>query len=209
MILDAPRLQAAVVRINAAMPDIAVELNQADAGLGDGDAGNMLARLMDGLARSEAAGQDLPGLLATYARAAMASTGSSLGTLVATALSASSRTASGKSEVAGPADIAALLVAARDAMLKRGGALPNYGLTVIDAIDAVATALASANGTQSGTAVAAAAAAGALTEFRGRPCRIGRARMFGDKSIGLDDPGMLAVARLTAVLASEPDENSN
>jgi len=208
MILDAPRLQAAVVRINAAMPDIAVELNQADAGLGDGDAGNMLARLMDGLARSEAAGQDLPGLLATYARAAMASTGSSLGTLVATALSASSRTASGKSEVAGPADIAALLVAARDAMLKRGGS--SLGdKTVIDAIDAVATALASANGTQSGTAVAAAAAAGALTEFRGRPCRIGRARMFGDKSIGLDDPGMLAVARLTAVLASEPDENSN
>ena len=208
MILDAPRLQAAVVRINAAMPDIAVELNQADAGLGDGDAGNMLARLMDGLARSEAAGQDLPGLLATYARAAMASTGSSLGTLVATALSASSRTASGKSEVAGPADIAALLVAARDAMLKRGGS--SLGdKTVIDAIDAVATALASANGTQSGTAVAAAAAAGALAEFRGRPCRIGRARMFGDKSIGLDDPGMLAVARLTAVLASEPDENSN
>lgn len=208
MILDATCLHAAVVRINAAMPDIAVELNQADAGLGDGDAGNMLARLIDGLARSEAAGQDLPGLLATYARAAMASTGSSLGTLVATALSASSRSASGKPEVSDPADIAVLLVTARDAMLKRGGS--SLGdKTVIDAIDAVATALASASGTQSGLTVAAAAAAGALTEFRGRPCRIGRARMFGDKSIGLDDPGMLAVARLTAVLASEPDGNSN
>jgi uncharacterized protein (TIGR03086 family) len=45
------------------------------------------------------------------------------------------------------------------------------------------------------------AADGALERFRDQPNRIGRARMFADASIGLDDPGMLAFARLTTVLA--------
>lgn len=32
-----------------------------------------------------------------------------------------------------------------------------------------------------------------LTEFRQKPNLLGRARMFPEKSIGLDDPGMLAI----------------
>jgi hypothetical protein len=53
---------------------------------------------------------------------------------------------------------------------------------------------------------ATVAADNALARFRGQPNRIGRARMFADASIGLDDPGMLAFARLTSVLAgSTPD----
>jgi len=31
-----------------------------------------------------------------------------------------------------------------------------------------------------------------LLEYRDRPCRAGRARMFAERSVGLDDPGMLA-----------------
>ena len=37
------------------------------------------------------------------------------------------------------------------------------------------------------------AAAVALEQFRGREAKLGRARMYGAKSVGLDDPGMLAV----------------
>jgi hypothetical protein len=48
---------------------------------------------------------------------------------------------------------------------------------------------------------ARAAAGAALADFRDRPCRIGRARMFGDKSSGLDDPGMLAFVRLLDVIS--------
>ena len=37
-----------------------------------------------------------------------------------------------------------------------------------------------------------AAVDGVLREYRDKPNRIGRARIFGDRTIGLDDPGMVA-----------------
>ena len=39
----------------------------------------------------------------------------------------------------------------------------------------------------------------ALNDFKGKKIRIGRARMFEDKTKDLDDPGMLALNRLTEV----------
>ena len=51
-------------------------------------------------------------------------------------------------------------------------------------------------------AAATAAAESTLTAFRGKPNRLGRARMFGDKTIGMDDPGMRAFQRLVAGLAA-------
>ena len=39
----------------------------------------------------------------------------------------------------------------------------------------------------------------ALDNFRGKECKIGRARMFGEKSKNLDDPGMFALSRLSSV----------
>ena len=35
-----------------------------------------------------------------------------------------------------------------------------------------------------------------MDQFRNRQSQIGRARIFGEKSIGLDDPGMLAFKRM-------------
>jgi dihydroxyacetone kinase-like protein len=35
-----------------------------------------------------------------------------------------------------------------------------------------------------------------LDTFRGLPCKLGRARAYGDASIGVDDPGMLALWHL-------------
>jgi len=40
------------------------------------------------------------------------------------------------------------------------------------------------------------AAAKALDEFRGLPCKQGRARIYGKKTIGIDDPGMVVVRKL-------------
>jgi dihydroxyacetone kinase-like protein len=40
--------------------------------------------------------------------------------------------------------------------------------------------------------------------FRNRQSKIGRARIFGEKSIGLDDPGMLAFKRMLEVLQAGP-----
>ena len=40
----------------------------------------------------------------------------------------------------------------------------------------------------------------ALNQFRDQPCKVGRARIFGEKTIGRDDPGMLALKRMLEAL---------
>jgi len=40
-----------------------------------------------------------------------------------------------------------------------------------------------------------------MDEFRGKPNKLGRARMFAEKSVGMDDPGMLAFQRILAGLS--------
>ncbi|WP_192871708.1 DAK2 domain-containing protein [Variovorax sp. JS1663] len=44
------------------------------------------------------------------------------------------------------------------------------------------------------------ASCAALAAFRDKPNRIGRARMFAEKSIGMDDPGMVALQRMVESL---------
>ena len=39
-----------------------------------------------------------------------------------------------------------------------------------------------------------------LTLFRDRACKIGRARIFADRSVGLDDPGMVAFRVMVGAL---------
>ena len=39
----------------------------------------------------------------------------------------------------------------------------------------------------------------ALKKFKGKECKIGRARMFSEKSKNLDDPGMFAIHKLCSV----------
>ena len=68
--------------------------------------------------------------------------------------------------------------------------------SVLDSLDAIARATAGLAEPAAILAAADRAASAALAEFRDKPNRLGRARMFGDKSRGVDDPGMLAVRRL-------------
>jgi dihydroxyacetone kinase-like protein len=199
--LSAADLATAAARAHAAMATLEQELNAADAKLGDGDTGGMLARVIERLAAVEAkAGDDLGKTFGAYAQAATAATGSSLGTLFATALLVFGRATRGTTELA-PSDLGRLLGDARDAMLKRGQS--ELGdKTVIDAIDAVARATAGIDDWAALSAAAGRSAKTVLAEFNDRPCRIGRARMFGDKSRGLDDPGMLAFVRLTDAVSA-------
>lgn len=83
----------------------------------------------------------------------------------------------------------------RDAMLSRGGAALG-DKTMVDMLDAVSTAITGVDTAAAATEAARKSATATLDAFRRQPNRIGRARMFGDKSIGLDDPGMLAFVRL-------------
>jgi hypothetical protein len=135
------------------------------------------------------------------AMSAAAATGSSLGTLLSAALMTMGKKTLGQSEVAW-STVSELFAAARDDMMARGGA--NLGdKTVLDGLEAVVTATAAVGDSKAIAAASVKAAGDALTRFRGVPCRIGRARMYAEQSLELDDPGMLAFARLTAAIAGQ------
>ena len=105
----------------------------------------------------------------------------------------------GQSDVAWTG-MSALFAAARDTMMARGGA--SLGdKTVLDGLDALVTATSGLNEPGAIADASVKAMHEVLARFHGRPCRIGRARMFAEKSIELEDPGMLALARLTEAVA--------
>lgn len=188
-----------VARTHEAMGQLEQALNDADAKLGDGDTGGMLARVIGKMAEVDLSQSDDVGAsLIALAKAAMLATGSSLGTLMATGLMAAGKEARGKPSIE-VGELAGLVAAARDAMIARGGAALG-DKTVLDSLDAIAAALQGATTNADAASATAAAAADALNSFRDRPNRIGRARMFGDQTIGIDDPGMLAVKELSAAL---------
>lgn len=192
MEIGVAEIAAAVQRAHRAFAREADRLNAADGRLGDGDTGTMLQRLSAALAASPL---DLSGEPAAafmqLATAGARATGSSLGTLVLTGLTTMGKAARGRARLSAE-DVYAHLHEVRDAMLARG----NVRLgdkTVIDGIAAVAEA---------GTP---AAAREALERFRDQPNRAGRARLYGEQSRGLDDPGMLAFAIFCETLMDEED----
>ena len=182
---------AAVAKAAQTFSTHEAELNMADGKLGDGDTGAMLKRLSAHLATTnldDAA--SLSDAFRALAMAASSATGSSLGTLVMTALMSFAKGTAGKTSIA-TADLASLLDTAIEAMLKRGGA--HLGdKTVVDSLAAIAQALAGATD-ETALAAARGAAHAALNAFRDQPNKLGRAGRYGDKTRGLDDPGMLAV----------------
>lgn len=188
-------LRDAVARSQARIARIEEQLNAADALLGDGDTGSMLARVIEKMAASDlSATTDVGAAFNTLARATMSATGSSLGTLLATALLTFAKATKGRSEVPW-GELSGLIEQAIEAMKARGGA--NLGdKTILDALHSVAQSL---NGIANESAAANAAETGAraaLEQFKSQPCKIGRARLFSEKSTGAHDPGMLALALL-------------
>lgn len=203
--IGAGALQSAVSRSRAALAELEQELNAADAQLGDGDTGGMLSRVVERLASVEATdGDDLGKTFGAYAQAAAAATGSSLGTLFATALLSFGKATKGKTNLVA-AEFGPILSEARDAMLRRGQSQLG-DKTVIDVVDAVSKAVTGKSDWASIAISAQKSSSATLASFRDKPCKIGRARMFGDKSRGLDDPGMLAFVRLVEAVSSNLSE---
>ena len=91
---------------------------------------------------------------------------------------------------------------ALQALSARGGA--SLGdKTMLDSLEAIADGPRACDNPADAHALKEAAlrgAADALDALRDKPNRIGRARMFADQSIGLDDPGMVAVQRMVQAL---------
>jgi len=197
--LDRETLVAGLERLGPAMERDAEMLNAADGALGDGDLGVTMTRGMRlVLDETAAMPQDMGRALLTCAQAFTKSSGSSYGTLVATGLMAAAKAVKGETEVP-PERVSGLLAAARDAMQARGKAELG-GKTVLDSLDAMARATEGLTEPDAVADAAARAADAALADFRDRPATVGRARIFGDRSVGMDDPGMLAMARIVHAL---------
>lgn len=193
-------LIAAVERLAAAMERDAQMLNAADGALGDGDLGVTMTRGMR-LVSEKAAElpEDLGLALLQCAQAFTKASGSSYGTLLATGLMAVAKAVKGETEVPA-ARVSELTATARDAMQARGKAELG-GKTVLDSLDAVARATEGLDGAAAVADAAAEAVDRALDALRDRKATVGRARIFADRSVGMDDPGMLAMARIVKALA--------
>lgn len=197
---DSAALASGLGRIAAHMEVVAEELNTLDGQLGDGDLGITMVRG----SREVVAGMgdlppDLGCALMTVAQGFTRTSGSSFGTLLATGLMAAAKELKGR-EQADWSEVSGLLRAAFEMMRTRGKA--SLGdKTVLDVLDAAATAT---EGCDSGPAVLAAArtaVAETMDRMRDQPAKIGRARIFGEKSVGMDDPGMVAFRRILDGLA--------
>lgn len=196
-------IAAAVRRIAAQMPMVEAELNAADAKLGDGDTGGMLSRMAGALSAADLAAShsDIGAAFMALARAGATSTGSSLGTLVVGAMMTLARETRGENEI-GWSRLGGLVAAVRDAMMERGKARVG-DKTIVDGLDYLARGLDGVTDAATASAKSAAAVDAALTEFRKRTSKVGRARMFSDRSVGLDDPGMLALTYVVYAIAQK------
>lgn len=191
-------LRTAAARLAAAADAAQAELNALDGQLGDGDLGITVATGWREVA-NEAMPDDVGMAFLAASKAFQRVSSSSYGTLTATALMAAAKRTKGRTEIPWP-EIPAMVAAARDAMMERGkGALGDK--SVLDILDAVARRIDGMDDPGAMLAAAAAASDAAMTAFRGRPNRLGRARMFAEKSVGMDDPGMRAFQIILAALA--------
>jgi dihydroxyacetone kinase-like protein len=197
--VDATNVRTALARWCDALEAAAPELNRLDGRLGDGDLGTTLQRCAV-LVREAlpAMGDELASVFKSCAGASAKASGSSFGTLLAVAFLTAAKRVQGRDTL----DRAALVELLDDvvgALSARGGAALG-DKTMLDSLHAVARALSESSDDADLRAMARKAASGALDAMRSQPNRIGRARMFAERSIGLDDPGMVAVLRMAESL---------
>ena len=193
-------IKTAVTKIAQLMEESADELNAADGLLGDGDLGITMVRgFREIIGVRDSFPDDVGMALFQCAKAFTKSSGSSYGTLLATGLMSVAKKKKGQQEIQ-VEEISALLNDALDAMKQRGKA--ELGdKTVLDVIAASSQA---AKDQSDGSSVLIAindAVTSTIDEFRSRQSKIGRARIFSEKSIGLDDPGMLAFRKMLEALS--------
>ena len=193
-------IKTAATKIAQLMEESADELNAADGLLGDGDLGITMVRgFREIIGVRDSLPDDVGMALFQCAKAFTKSSGSSYGTLLATGLMSVAKKKKGQQEIQ-VEEISALLNDALDAMKQRGKA--ELGdKTVLDVIAASSQA---AKNQSDGSSVLKAindAVTSTIDEFRSRQSKIGRARIFSEKSIGLDDPGMLAFRKMLEALS--------
>ena len=199
--LTTARLREGLRRIAEAMETCSEELNGLDGQLGDGDLGVTMLRGARSISEEiDALPDDVGMAFIKCAQAMTRISGSTFGTLLAFGLMSAAKRAKGRTEIP-LSEISDLLADALEAMSLRGKAQLG-DKTILDAIDAARQAAAAA---EAGEMVAACnkAVEESHDRLRNVPAKQGRARIFAEKSVGLDDPGMVAFKRIVEALGTE------
>ena len=192
-------IKNAVTKIAQLIEESADELNTADGLLGDGDLGITMVRGFREIIKIRDSLPDDVGMaLFQCAKAFTKSSGSSYGTLLATGLMSVAKKKKGQQEIK-IEEFSSLLNEALNAMKQRGkGELGDK--TVLDVIAASSKAAKDQSDWNSVLKAINDSVTSTINDFRDRQSKVGRARIFSEKSIGLDDPGMLAFKKMLEAL---------
>ena len=188
--MNANSIHSMMSRIKTGIVAHADELNERDGALGDGDLGVTLLRSLEMFSTQPPGGEDVGMVLLGYAKLLTGTVGSTYGTLAATGLMAAAKLTKGRTAVPWR-EVSALLGAAGAAMAARGKSQLG-DKTVLDVVEAARKATENIGDEEKLASAAAQAVRDTIAEFRMRPFNQGRARIWGEKGLGMDDPGMVA-----------------
>ena len=171
------------------------DFNSVDGNIGDGDLGVTILHGLEEVNSNISKFSDDMGInFMLCSQAFVKKSGSSFGTLIAFSFMNISKVLKGKVEC-NHDDIILIFETALKTILERGKT--NLGdKTIADSLDLVIKNL---KDNQNYSDVFKSSTKQALKDFKGKKIKIGRARMFEDKTMDLDDPGMFALYRLSSV----------
>ena len=171
------------------------DFNAADGKIGDGDLGvTILHGLEEVNSNIGKFTDDMGSNFMICSQAFVKKSGSSFGTLIAFSLMNISKNLKGKTEC-NHEDIVGIFDTALKTILERGKT--NLGdKTIADTLDLIIKKL---KNNQNYPDLFKSTTKQALDDFKGKKIKIGRARMFGDKTKDLDDPGMFVLNKLTKI----------
>ena len=168
------------------------EFNEADGKIGDGDLGITILNGLEEVNNNKANFKDDMGEnFMICSQSFVKKSGSSFGTLIAFSFMNISKNLKGKTEC-NHEDIISIFEISLKTILERGKT--NLGdKTIADSLNLIIQGL---KDSENYSEVFKKTTKQALEDFKGKKIKIGRARMFEDKTKGLDDPGMFAFNKL-------------
>ena len=174
------------------------EFNTADGKIGDGDLGitilNGLEEINNNIDKFK---DDLSINFMLCSQAFVKKSGSSFGTLIAFAFMNISKDLKGKN-ICDHEDIINMINIAMETIQERGKTKLG-DKTILDSLNFILNNLKANKNNINYSELFKSSTNEALNAFKGKKILIGRARMFEDKTKELDDPGMLALSKLSQV----------
>ena len=172
------------------------EFNAADGKIGDGDLGiTILNGLEEINSNIEKFTDDLSTNFMLCSQAFVKKSGSSFGTLIAFSFMNISKNLKGR-KTCDHEDIITMIDTAMSTIQERGKTKVG-DKTILDTLDFISKNLKTTKNNTNYPELFKSSANEALNAFKGKKILIGRARMFEDKTKDLDDPGMLALHKLS------------